>query len=533
MSILDVGIVLIYLVVILFIGGFVGTKKKTSTSNEYFNGGKSMPWWAIGLSVGMTMISANSFIGGPGWGFQDGLIAAMVNISIPLSIVFCTYLVLPVIYDANVTTVYEYVNMRMGTMTRILNVVFWLIKSLILVGGFVYTPALVLAVVSGISTDIWIPVIVVISIVYTIAGGIKAVIWTDAIQGIVMGLGLVISMFVAAGGLGIPLSSALEISREAGLMQSFSFSFDFSTLNVWCAFIGGFAMWIGYFGFGQEQVQRYITAKNMRAVKKTGIMSTIFMQILYWLCFLLGVVLYVFYQHNPNTLDFANANNIMTDFLVNYVPTGVLGILLAATFAAAMSSIDSVLNSLTAVFAKDIYEPYIARNKETPTCTYRIISAVFGVLIVIFVYLCLGESTASILSTIGSLSAPFGASCAGLMLMCIFMPKITDKAAFCGSLISIFISLGIAKVFPAQWLWKYVYGIVLCILISCICSKFFKPTEDELERAYRYSYFGSKKRLAGKTDDSGCSLEPGKMDVYGWVMLAVFVIQCVVLVALQ
>ncbi|WP_428868872.1 sodium:solute symporter family transporter, partial [Clostridium sediminicola] len=140
------------------------------------------------------------------------------------------------------------------------------------------------------------------------------------------------------------------------------------------------------FGFDQGQVQRYLTAKNIKNIKKGGIMSSIAMQLIYWFCMFLGVVLFVFYKTNPSTLDFGNSNLIMTDFLLNYVPTGLLGILLAATFAAAMSSIDSILNSLTAVFTKDIYEPYITKKKDTPLSTTIMFSVIFGVIIVGFVY---------------------------------------------------------------------------------------------------------------------------------------------------
>lgn len=532
MNIADIVILVAYMLAILFMGGMIG--KKNSTGEDYFSGGRSMPWYAIGLSVGLTMISANSFIGGPGWAYFDGIIAAMVNITVPLSIFFVTYTILPIIYNAKVTTVYEYVNLRFGSKTRILNVIAWLAQSLVFVGGFVYTPSLVLGAITGISMNIWIPIIVILAIIYTVAGGIKAVIWTDMIQGIILFIGLLAGVAVATGKLGMPLGDAVNMAREAGLMQSFDFSFNANTLTFWCAMIGGFTMWVGYFGFDQGQVQRYITSKDMRTIKKTGVMSSLAMQIIYWLCFFLGIILFVFYQSHANTLDFANTNNVMTDFLLNYVPHGMLGILLAATFAAAMSSIDSVLNSLTAVFTKDIYEPYISKKKDTPLSKSVVFSCACGVLVIAFVYLYLGDNTASILATIGAVLSPIGALLTGIMICSLFIPSVNDKGCFFGSLAAIVVSLLLGKAIPnAHYLWAYAYGAALCIAFSWIASKFFQRGSEEEERYYQYTLKGSMKELRGRTDDTGCSMQPLKIDKYGYIMLGVFVVQIVILALLQ
>lgn len=532
MQLVDILIFAVYIVGILIIGTVVG--KSNSDGEEYFSGGRSMPWYAIGLSVGLTMISANTFIGGPGWGYFDGIIGAMVNISVPVSIFFITYTILPIIYHHRMVTVYEYTYLRFGSMTRLLNVVAWLIQSLIFVGGFVYTPSLVLQAITGISLKIWVPIIILLAVIYTIAGGIKAVIWTDMIQGIILIIGVVFGIFVATGKLGMPLGEAVAIAREAGLTKSFDFTFAPGSLNIWCAAIAGFCMWAGYFGFDQGQVQRYVTAKDIRTIKKTGVLSSLGMQLIYWACFFLGIILFVFYQSNPNTLDFGNTNNVMVDFLVNYCPNGLLGILLAATFAAAMSSIDSVLNSMTAVFVRDIYEPYITKKPgTTPLSKSILFSCAASVIVVIFVYLYLGDSTASILATIGAYVAPCGAILTGVMLISLFMPGINDKACFWGSLVSVVVSLIIGKFTPDfHYLWAYVYGTVLCMLFSWILSLVWKDPEAD-KRAYPYTLKGSLEYLKDQADETGCTYEPLKIDKYGWYMLIILAVQCVLLMMLQ
>ena len=529
---IDILIFAAYLVGILVLGMVVG--KDNSSGEEYFSGGRSMPWYAIGLSVGLTMISANTFIGGPGWGYFDGIMGAMVNITVPLAIFFITYTILPIVYHHRVVTVYEYVYKRFGTKTRMLNVVAWLIQSLIFVGGFVYTPALVVEAITGVSMKIWVPLIVLLAVIYTVAGGIKAVIWTDMIQGIILFIGLILSVGVATGSLGMPLGEAMNTARDAGLLKSFDFSFNGSELTVWCAFIAGFCMWAGYFGFDQGQVQRYVTAKNVKKIKKTGILSSAGMQLIYWLCFFLGTILYVFYQSNPHSLDFANTNNVMIDYLINYCPNGLLGILLAATFAAAMSSIDSVLNSMSAVFVRDIYEPYITKKPgSTPLSKSMIFSAAASVIVVLFVYLYLGDNTASILAVIGEFTAPTASTLTGILLISLFMPSVNDKGCFWGSILAIVTSLVIGHFTPdLYYLWSYAYGTGLCMLFSWILSRVWRD-DAATEKTYPYTLKGSLAYLKGKTDETGCSMEPLKVDKYGYIILGILVVQIVILAWLQ
>ncbi len=533
MQLFDWIILVAYMAVVLLVGALAG--KKNESEEDYFKGGRSMPWFAVGISVALTMLSAGGFIGGPGWGYKAGLLSLSVRMAVPLCIIFATYTILPIIYHSNVTTVGEYLNKRFGSRTRLLIVVVWLINSLILIGGFVYAPALVLEAITGVNLDVWVPVIVVISIIYTIAGGIRAVIWTDTMQGIVMFIGVIIAVGIAVSGIGAPIGETLAIAGEAGLTQSFVFEFTWSDYNVWLALIAGFMCWISYFGFNQEQVQRYITSKNIREVKKTGIVSTITMQGIHWTCYILGIILFVYYQTHAPQLDFENANNIMVDFILYHCPTGLVGIMLAAIFAAAMSSLDSVLNSATAVFTKDIYEPHFSKGKPATLKLSMTFTAVIGVVVIIFVYLYLGDSTKSILETIGSLTAPFQGVLSGIMMCTLFLPKVNDKGCCYGTALAIVASLIIKNyegVLGVNWMWGYVYSALLAIILSMIISAFTK-NEEETKSTYPYTLYGSVELLKGKTDETGCSMEPLKFDRYAYITFGLFVVHMALLAWLQ
>lgn len=296
--------------------------------------------------------------------------------------------------------------------------------------------------------------------------------------------------------------------------------------------IGGSFMWINYFSFDQVQVQRFITSKDVRNIKKASIFSMVMIQVIYWAANLLGVLFQQFYAVHPSTLDFGNANNIMIDFLLNYIPHGIKGIILAAIFAAAMSSIDSTLNSLSTVFVKDIYEPYITKKPNTPLKVTITFSAVFGVLVMIFVYFYLGEQTNSILLTIASVLAPFDALLAGIKLNMFFNPKVNDRGMFWGAIVTAILLAIIKTFFKPFYLWEAIYGAALCVLVTTIISRFTENPEDT-ERTRKYTFKAVRAEMRDAKDINGNSMQLLKIDKYGYMMIAFFVIQVLVLFWLQ
>ena len=245
------------------------------------------------------MLSAGAFISNPGWIYTEGLLAGASNLTIPLCIVFCTCTILPILYHSKVTTMGQFVNMRFGVRTRMVAIIVWLLNSFVLIGGFIYTPALVLQSITGISLNVWVPVTMIVAIIYTISGGIKAVIWTDTLQGVVLAIGAVVALIVAFSNLDQSFGEVMTLAAAVGKTISFDFDFRMDNYNIVLCVIGSFVMWVSYFGFNQEQIQRYVTARSVRDVKKTGILSTLLMVGIYWMTYILGLVLYAFYQNNP------------------------------------------------------------------------------------------------------------------------------------------------------------------------------------------------------------------------------------------
>lgn len=534
MSGIDWAILGAYMIAVLAIGFWAG--KGSETEEDYFQGGRSLPWFAVAISIGMTRLSAGGFIGSPGWAYQKGLMAGVFMYMLPLALLFATYTILPIIYNSGVTTIGEYLNLRFGNKTRLTVVIIWLLNSLVLIGGFVYTPALVLSSITGIGFKVWVPIMVVLSIIYTVIGGIKAVVWTDTIQGVILSIGVIVLFFLAMGKMGLGFTDMLTTVGELNMTKSFDFSFSFSSTNVWMALFAGFFCWVSYFGFNQEQVQRYVTAKSITGVKKTTILSTVIMQGVYWICYFLGLALVIFYKNNPSTLDLANKNNVIIDFMLNHTPVGLVGLLLACIFAAAMSSLDSVLNSATAVFVKDIYEPFFAKGKKSTLKQSMMFTIGIGVVVVIFVYLYLGDSLGAITEVIAMIGAPFQGVLSGMMMLTLFFRKVNDKGCAYGSglalITAVIFTKTVSNPMGMHWGWAYVYSALFAIIFSIIISSFFKDEEEE-KRTYRYTLAGAKKELDGKTDAEGSALAPLVLDKYAYITLGILVAHMLLLAWIQ
>ena len=238
MSAVDVIVVVVYLVAMLVIGYLSG--KQNQSQEDFFLAKRSMPWIPIALSVAATMISANGFIGGPGWAYTDGMYPVMVNITVPLAIFVSMWMVTPVFYNLKVTSVYQYMGLRLGNWTRLLTIFQFFVNSLIQVSSMVYIPVLILHMLTGWPLWLLIPAVVLIAIVYTLLGGIKAVIWTDTVQMLVVIGGVVLIVATAIHGTGLGLLDTLAQAKASGKLDALDFSMDITQANTfWATLLGG------------------------------------------------------------------------------------------------------------------------------------------------------------------------------------------------------------------------------------------------------------------------------------------------------
>jgi transporter, SSS family len=530
MNLLDALIVVIYLVAMMFIGFFVG--RKNNTQEDYFLAGRSMPWIPVALSVAATMISANSFVGGPGWAYTDGIMPFMQNITVPLACFIAVTVTVPMFYRLRVSSIYEYMEKRLGSYTRNLAVAQFFINSLIQVSSMVFVPALIIQTITGWALNVIVPIIVVCAIVYTLAGGIKAVIWTDAVQMCILWGGMIIILISAANSTGLGWGATLAQAAAAGKYNAFDFSFTFTKTNAFLCSCFGIFMWTRYFCFDQTQMQRILTSKSMRGIKRSFVSSSIIMNVMYFSMLFVGTIFFVTYGGK----EFATSNEIMIGFILNNLPVGVIGLVIAAVFAAAMSSVDSLFNSMTTVFTKDIYEKYFEKGKGKVSSLKQamLVSAILGVIIIFIVILGFGGTVKSVIDVVGRYISYFAGPALGSFLLAMLTRKANDKGTATGFVVGLVLGYLIAKNFGTSWLVNPAIGCAITYVVGYLLSLVFKSgkTEEEIKEL---TVCGLRDQLIaeGAGEEDGVSVVPFKIDKYGIALLVIFFAQYVILAIIR
>ncbi len=529
MSLIDVIIVIVYLIGLIYMG--YRLSKGNETQEDYFVGGRKIAVLPIALSVAATTMSANSFIGGPGWSYSLGMMAFMNQFSVPLVLAIVLTVFIPFLYNLKVTSVYEYIEMRFGGISRLLVVIGYSLTSLILVGGFLYIPSLIIQNFTGWSLALVVPIVVVIAILYTMLGGIKAVIWTDTIQMIILWGGIIAIIKLVLNGLNVGFFEAMSIAKEAGRLTALDASFDLTLENgVWGTLIGLGFMWLEYFACDQSQTQRMFASKSVNNVRKSICISSFAMNITYFIFMIVGILLFVFYGGR----EFNNENNIMIDFITTQIPAGLLGLIIAAIFAGAMSSVDSVLNSVTTVFTKDIYEKYFSNGKRASLKVSRIFTLIFGIAIIGVTLLAYGGTTSSILKVINVYMGYISGSILGLFILAMFTKKANDKGAAIGFVLGIIITAYTGKSGVINWAWTYLVGCISTIIIGYVFSLIIK--QKQKLGFEEFTFMGQRKKLMAEgktTDEDGGVIIPGAVDKYTYISIGFFVVQFIILLLIQ
>lgn len=526
-STIDITIIVGYLAIMILIGYLSGRENKSQ--EDYFLAARSMPWIPVALSIAATSISANGFIGGPGWAYNDGMYAFMVNVTVPLAIVFALSVTTPVIYRMKVTSVYEYIEKRYGKYTTGLTIMQFFVNSLIQASSMVYIPVLLLEMITGWSFYVLVPLVVVISIIYTLLGGIKAVIWTDSLQMVVVFFAVIMVFVTALDGIGLGFLDTLSVAKASGKLDMLDFTSDITVTNAfWATLIGGTFMWIRYFCFDQAQVQRVLTSKSLASAKNSFVVSAIVMNVVYFLMLLVGVVLFVFY----NGRAFDTSNEIMITFILTEMPVGIVGLIVAGVFAAAMSSVDSVLNSMATVFTTDIYERYMNKSGNKKLSSSKWITVIIGVVITIFVMIGFNGSAKSVLDLVGSYISYFAGPATGVFLLAFFTKKTNDKGAAIGFVVGLITGYIIAVTYNTSWLWNPAIGAVITMVVAYIASILIKDTNQvDIEE---YTAQGMRKQILEEgSNEEGVSTLPFTFGKHEWIVMVFFIGQYILFAGMQ
>jgi SSS family transporter len=301
----DWAIVGAYLIWIVWDG--LRLTKRSHELEGYFLGGRSLPWWAVGLSVMATQLSAITMVGTTGQGYADGMRFLQFYFALPIAMIVLSVTLVPFFHNAKVYTAYEYLERRFDAKTRAFTSLLFLLSRSMSLGVVISAPAVVLSVVLGTDLTTTVLLIGVPTAIYTMFGGVQAVTWTDVKQMvlIVFGLGAAVVVLIMGLPAEVGLLPALRIAGAAGRLQTFDFSFDLSNqYTFWSGTIAALFLFCSYFGTDQSQVQRYLTTPSVDAARESLLMSAYWKIPLQALVLLVGVLMFLFFLYTPSPMLF-------------------------------------------------------------------------------------------------------------------------------------------------------------------------------------------------------------------------------------
>jgi SSS family transporter len=468
-----------YLLLIVWLGYYFS--KKNKSSKDFFLGGQKIPFWAAGLSmmaaqvssIGFMSIPAKSFI--TNWSYFAGVLTWFIVVPIVI------YAFVPFYRRLNVTSAYEYLEKRFNVFIRKFIAFLYLLFQLLgRLAAIIFLPAIALTAVTGIDPVICIVIIGGLATLYTVLGGMHAVIWIDVIQTIVMfgAIFLCVSYVLVSinGGLG-------EIYSVAMNNQKFSFGrmdWDMTAAVFWVIIIGNIFNRVGGMATDQSVVQRYLTTRNEKETAK-ALWTDALISIPWALCvFGLGTALYVFYKVNPDMLSPTISNDEIVPFFIGQnLPTGISGIVIAGIFATSMSSVDSSIHSSATVIMRDFMKGIMSRINEEQKVRYaRIITTVLGLLGTGISIVMTFININSVWDIILEIAGLFTGAMTGVFILGIFSSKANGKGAIIGVLTSAAILLYVKTFTPLNFFLYSGIGIISCVITGYLASFMFKSTRS-------------------------------------------------------
>lgn len=392
---LDVVVLAVYLLGVTAWGAWLG--RNARGGKDYFLGNRELPWGAVLLSVVATETSTLTFLSIPGVAYLGTLAFLQLTFGYLLGRIVVSALFLPAYYRGDLTTAYQLLDQRFGSGTRRFTSGIFMVTRLLADSVRLFATAIPLALITGWPYPLSIAVIGVLTVIYTYIGGIRAVVWVDALQMGVYLLGAVLALLAlhvaVPGGWGAILAQA----GEAGKLQVLDFSPAFSiTYTFWAGLLGGTIFTMASHGTDQLLVQRLLTCRDLRASQKALVGSGIVVMVQFCLFLLVGMGLWVFYGGRA----FDTPDAIFASFIIAELPPGVTGLLIAGVFAAAMSSLSSSINALASASAYDFWAP--AKGMEGDDVAIlaagKVLTLVWSVLLVggAILFIPLSEGTAAV-----------------------------------------------------------------------------------------------------------------------------------------
>ena len=540
--------------------------RRSDNLSTYLKGDESVGWGTVGLSVMATQASAITFLSTPGQGYESGLGFVQNYFGMPLALIIVVAVFLPIYRRLNVYTAYEFLGSRFDGKTRLLGAGLFLLQRGLAAGITIYAPAIIVSTVLGWRLDLTILVTGLLVIVYTVSGGSRAVSLTPRYQMMIIlaGMATAFTILIIKMPAGWGFNDLLHLAGSMDKTEAVSFSFNVEKrYTIWSGIFGGLFLSLSYFGTDQSQVQRYLTARSLRA-SRLGLMFNAVMKIpMQFSILLMGVLLFVFYQFekppvffnqaawteytsgengkslkaledrfaevhqskatditawkaaresgNPAVTETArtrmlesharseelrtqvkdaltainpaartkDSDYVFITFVLNYLPHGVIGLLIAVIFAAALSSTSSELNALGSTTTVDIYKHLFSQEGTEAhyVAASKWLTAVWGGVAVVFALSArFAENLIELVNIVGSL---FYGVVLGIFLVAFFLKRVGGTAVFWGAVAGQALVIAVFIIYHAEigYLWFNVIGCGSCLVFSLLLHAVLGPRD--------------------------------------------------------
>lgn len=468
LPLIDVAVIVVYLIAMVYVGYFFSRKNKSE--DQFTKASGHIPGWAIGLSIYATFLSSNTFLGVPGKAFGGNWNAFAFSLSMPLAAWVAAKYFVPFYRNTGEVSAYTNLEKRFGPWARTYAVVCFILTQIARMGSIFFGLSLTIQALTGYDMKMIMLITGVCIILYTVMGGIEAVIWTEVVQGILKTVGAILIVYLVVSHVEGGFGKIMDIGIKDNKFSLGDLAPDFTASTFWVVLLYGFFINLNNFGMDQNYVQRYHTAKSPKQAAKS-----------IWLCvwiyipasflfFVIGSCLYAYYQLNPELLEPVRmqaaverlgssapaaelnalaaslkpedfGDKVMPHFMVTMIPAGVLGLIISAILSAGMSTISSGMNASATVFAEDVYKRYVKNNlsNKQGLRLLHIGTVVFGLLGMIAGVMMIGIK--SVLDIWWQLSGIFAGGMLGLFLLGIISKRSGNNAALIATIAGILVIL--------------------------------------------------------------------------------------------
>lgn len=467
-------VIVVYLLAMLGIGVFFMMRAKSS--DDYFRAEGRIPWWAVSVSIFATMLSAITFMAVPAKTYATDWSYFIMAITIFMVAFPIVKYYLPFFRRLSITSAYEYLEKRFNAPTRIMASLLFIVFMTARMALVLYLPSLALTTATGIDIYSCILMMSVITIAYSSMGGIEAVVWGDFVQGVILMGGGIFTLFYLIGHTD---GNFLQIALDNEKFKMLDWSFDFTKATVWVVLLGGLANQFISYGSDQTVIQRYMTVSSEKKAAKSIITNGILSLVSSALFYCIGTALYTYFKTRPETLDFTmpTADSIFPFFIMNQLPVGIAGVMIAAIFSASMSTVSSNINSISTAFTVDIFNKIRpGATDRTKLSSARWSSIIFGALGCGFALMMATWNVLSLFDWFNTMLGLLTSGLGALFFMGIFFDRIGGRAALGGFILGTVALLAVTVYSSLSFLLYGFLGMLFITVISYILS-FVMPRE--------------------------------------------------------